>query len=528
MSNIYRYILSTLFAVTALSYAQATLASEYIDVNVRVETPDGTFYDNTVYTNGCTVTDSTNQEHVFTTPNALCALEAAAQTEDFVYEVQDSGFGLFLNSIDEYSSDTNYWTYYVNYQSPSVGISDYDLSEGDNVVFTFGSWPNTSPLKLVVRKKQIRPGQTIKARVKLYNDATQIFEPVANIPVVFGQTSVNTNDNGVAQYTYTGDRTKPLTVVAQADTYTRSNSVDVAVIPKHTTTAILSEADREAMVTKGLDYLVSQMNTDTGVISESQAITEWSALAFAANHMSNDRLNTAVLNYKPTANDGTTEIARHILALDALGIDPRNANGADYVKRLKNTMSNNQFGSEAFVNDDIFAGLALLTVEEPYDSVALRAALEASLAGRNNDGGVSYSVDADISDMDTTGYFVQFLAAVQGHEAATEITTRKALRQAVRYIQRQQNLDGGWAYQRPTYGAVSNSSTTAVVLQSIAARGRDPQIIRRNFRNGANFLQSVQRKNGAFQYDTYDTQSVEALNTAYAIPALLNVGLPLE
>lgn len=512
MSKFSIFATSLVLALAGFVLSAPVQAATYIPVTVRIETPDETIYNDTVYVadTGCTVTDSAAVEHQLTQPVAACALEAAAIAGDFKYTLDDSSYGLYLSAIKKIvATDTDYWLFDVNYQMASVGVADAVLTEGDDVLFTYGAWPN-SPLQLTTRKKQVTVGQRFSARLQVYNDITAVFEPLANATVYFSDGTTKTT-NAAGRVSYKPTATGTVTFYAEVDGYTRSNTGIVTVFARNRTHQVLVPATLTAMANKGADFLLSEIN-ETGMIGGSQAITEWSAIALAATHNVNDVITKTVLAYEPTVNDGTTELARHILALVAIGQDPMNTNGVDYVARLKQTEHNNQFGSVDFVNDDIFAGLALLASGEAVDSQYVQYAVNAASAGINNDNGVSYAVALNTSDVDTTGYYLQLLQAVGGHG--------KVRTQAMRYLIHQQNLDGGFGYSEHS---ASNSSSTAVALQALGEFGF---VIARNKRTGFNFLDSVQRNTGAFQYGTVEGQSVEQLNTAYAIPALVFQKLP--
>ncbi|MDP3970182.1 MAG: DUF4430 domain-containing protein [bacterium] len=526
MKNFLKYLSISCTVIFFAGIAQTAVAAEYVGANVRIETPDGTFYNSSVYSNGCTITDSDGAEHVIDSATAVCMLDAAAMDGGFDYVMKDSSFGLYLNQIDTYESDSNFWLFYVNFESAAVGLADYQVTDGDEILLTFGSWPNT-PLKLRVRKKQITPGQSISARVKEYSDVSGAFEPAEGMSVMFGNEVVTTNADGYAEYTPTssgGD----IDVYAINSGYTRSNTATIRTMKKNSTLKKLAKSDKETMANSGIDYLLSQLD-ENGMVSGSQSTTEWTAIALASADQTNGDIEQAVLKYEPTVSSGALELARHILALEALGQDSRDVNGIDFVKRLKRTRTANQFGSKLYVNDDIFAGLALLAADEPFNSEALAQALTYTNKSINDDGGVSFSVNAEESDVDTTAYYLQLLGAVRGQDDVTGVRSKNVRRITLQFIKKQQNLDGGWSYQRSsTQKVVSNSSTTAVALQAIKSVGKKPGKYSRNKRHGYNFLKAVQRKTGAFKYDQDGNQSVEVMNTVYAVPALLKEPLPIK
>ncbi len=495
-------------------------ATTYTAVDVRILATGSTEHESTVYvsSDGCTVQDSTGTEHVITGDAALCALnQVAQQTQQELELMYYDGFGLLLNAYAGHTADmSNYWLYYVNYQSPAVGLAEYDLEDGDELLLTYGGFE--LPLRLALDKTHRRTNGSITATVDYYMTDWMTGEgsymPMQGATVYVGDQMVTTDELGQAQLLL--DTAGTYTVYADAEGFVPTVQQTVYAYRQHQTLQHVGKKKRKKLVNQGTEYLLSFMD-DYGLVEGSQSLTEWSAMAFAAAKKKNKKLFNAVRSYTPTAESGTTELARHIMALEAIGEDARDHQGVNYVKRLKNTMENDQFGSELYCNDDIFAVLALVAADEPLSSSAVQQSVTYSLECQNQDGGVSYAVDG-ASDMDTTAAWLQMAAQLKGKKKQHGIALKAPRFAAVQYIRVNQNPDGGWGYVE---GAASNTSTTAWVLQALRARGHQAKAMTTNNRNGFHFLQSAQRTaSGAFQYDVQNTNSVETLNTAYSILAL--------
>ncbi len=490
--------------VSGLALSLPAQATTYSTVTVRIETPDNTIFSDVVYVadDGCMVTDSAGIEHTITQAVALCALEAAAQNGDFEYTVDDSNYGLYLSAIkNSEATATEYWLFDINYQAATAGVTEVVVTNGDHVLFKYGNYPNTA-LKLSSRRTQVIAGQKIRGQVQIFNDITQAFEPLANA-VVYIADGITRTTNANGRFSFTTTSTDTLQIYAEADGYARSNTLTLPVFARNMQRRVLVPATLQAMAELGGANLLNQ---ELDLI----AVTEWAAIGLASTKQVSSVIKDTVLSYEPSSNSqaATTEIARHILALIAVGENPRNTNGINFIERLQATEHNNQYGSVDYVHDDIFAGLALLASGESAQSEVVKLAVTAASAGMNSDGGVSYAVAINTSDVDTTAYYIQLLQAVGGHN--------KPLRKATHYLTHQQNLDGGFGYSNHS---VSNASSTAVALQALGERGL---VLARNKRTGFNFLEAVQRDNGAFQYDLHDTTaSLETLNTAYALSALM-------
>ena len=98
--------------------------------------------------------------------NALGALDAAAETGEFNYSVSDewyASFGSFMvDSIaDVESTGAENWLYWVNYPNesiPEVGVTQYEVKEGDVVTYFYGDWNVTPANASKVLKIQVHTG----------------------------------------------------------------------------------------------------------------------------------------------------------------------------------------------------------------------------------------------------------------------------------------------------------------------------------------------------------------------------------
>lgn len=522
MKKIFSFV--TAIMVTSISLMSATIAQAsddvtYTDVTVRIVNPTtGTIYDDTVYvpSDGCVVTDSDGVEHDITSPTALCALDLAALYGGFTYEVVYSSFGLYLSTIADQSSEGfDYWSFYVNYQYATNGLADYVVSSGENIILSYGEYGNV-PLKLHVRKKQVLPGQIITAVVKAADDMG-VLQPVEGAIVNFGSTAVTTDASGYANYTVESN-TSDLEIAASYGTYTQSDVAVVRTAKKHHTLQMVGKNKRSKRADRAIEYLEKQVDDD-GLVSGSQALTEWTAMALISIEETNAAITQAVKEYQPTTEDGVNEISRNLLARVALGLPTD-----QQVQELKGTVQDGYVGTEDYINEEVFFILALQAAEVPFTYDGYAIALNQIAEGVNDDGGISYAKDGS-SDVDTTAYLLQALNAVRGSADVTGVNTKTMRRDALYYLKNQQNVNGGWGYSEHQ---ISNASSTAVVLQALKSSGLKPGRQIRNQRNGYNFLNRMQRASGAVQYNTVGDQSLEELNTAYSVLSWVHSYMPVE
>ncbi len=136
------------FALFFLASATPALADT---ITVHVAIIDSTktiFYGNVnVDSTGCSVKDTTNVVHTFTSPLTVCALDKAAQTGNFMYQIENSSFGLFIQGIasDSGAADfSTYWSYDASRTLANVGVADSTaiLQNGDWLFFHFDPMDN--------------------------------------------------------------------------------------------------------------------------------------------------------------------------------------------------------------------------------------------------------------------------------------------------------------------------------------------------------------------------------------------------
>lgn len=197
-------------------------------------------------------------------------------------------------------------------------------------------------------------------------------------------------------------------------------------------------------------------------------------------------------------------------AAGTAGYDPRDVNGIDHVERIRAGFTGAQFGSATYVNDDIWAILALRAAGVPASDPQVRDAVAVVLAAQRLDGGWSY-LTADVSGWtDVTG---MALAALRS--AGVDMGQ---LGDARSFLDATRRANGGHADKPGTSSA--NCQSTAWAIHGYAALGDPVQD------SALAFLRGLQRADGGFSV----TPSVTASNafcTSEAVVALAGARHPL-
>ena len=172
-------------------------------------------------------------------PTALDLVKNAAATCSYTYTITQEIYGPYLRAInDEQASGLSGWLYFVDNISPPIGAADYNLEEGDEVLFYYGQW-GWNPTRIDVSSTEIDPGQTIDVSAKYFNGSDWLPLPNAVIKVgqdtrtadALGDLALTINQNGIYQlYVDTPDfvRSQKVTVTV-GDTVSQQIGLQVEI-----------------------------------------------------------------------------------------------------------------------------------------------------------------------------------------------------------------------------------------------------------------------------------------------------------
>ena len=244
----------------------------------------------------------------------------------------------------------------------------------------------------------------------------------------------------------------------------------------------------------------------------------WSTMALSV--LGSSSISTEHL----TSVSGATAIdyAAPILAITAIGQNPRTFASTDYIAALKSCHSENQIGDPILLNDDCFGILALVSAGESLDDVVIVDSKNFIFSYQNSDGGWGYSTTAG-SDTNMTASAIMALISTGVDGADSRIQN------ALSFLEASQNDDGGF-YYNSAFGSNSDSSSTAWVIWALNALNIDPNSLVRSGNTPISYLESNQSDQGFFKYQnsSVEEDSFSAVTTAYAVIALQGKKLPLN
>lgn len=137
-------------------------------VKVRVEGADSTVWAGSVNVGTSVLTDKDGATHTVS-GKALCTLDEAARLGAFPYQLQSFAWGLFIDGVnDEWSvlaPPYPGWLYRVNGVSPPVGADALDVSDGDEVLWYYGTY-DASPVAVAVSSRALPVGNVLTVRAR--------------------------------------------------------------------------------------------------------------------------------------------------------------------------------------------------------------------------------------------------------------------------------------------------------------------------------------------------------------------------
>ena len=149
--------------VTGELYIEAIAGNERINKTISITKRQGGGSSGTDYTlpDGTFTVIADGKEFQVNWRTALGALEKASQILGFSYTVEEKSWGLYVKCIkgkcEKSDGETSGWMYWVNYPSdemPGVSADEYEIEEGDKVIWYFSrsmdDTPDSSPYKIKI------------------------------------------------------------------------------------------------------------------------------------------------------------------------------------------------------------------------------------------------------------------------------------------------------------------------------------------------------------------------------------------
>lgn len=458
---------------------------EDITVTVTISTPDGTWLSKSV-----TVKKGSTVYHAFTKALEGSGITAVGAESGYIRSMTKGGV-----TYGEFTSGPNSgWLYKVNGRLPSLPLTQQAVADKDYVLWYYTSDWKTDPDAGKMGDEEVTAADVIK-----------LIDAIGTVSKNSG------NAIAAARTAYNKLPVDQRKLVTNYDKLTAAEAAYAEILKA------LREDETQTGDVTGWRKTHSDM-LDTVKTDELTFGSEWLVIALARSGRDvpdsyYDSVVKAVQSAKGQLSDKkSTEYARTILALTAIGKDPADVGGYDLLAGLADMDGVTYQG----INGAIFALLALDSGKYDVPAAAeggtqtTRDGLVAYiLAQQLSDGG--WALSGTSADPDVTAMALQALAPYRTGDETVDAAVDKG----VQLLSDMQLSDGGYS----SWGTL-NSESCAQVLIALAALGIDPASDSRFVKNGLTVLDALlaYAVSGGFRH-TVDGEA-DAIATEQALCAL--------
>ena len=458
---------------------------EDITVTVTISTPDGTWLSKSV-----TVKKGSTVYHAFAKALEGSGITAVGAESGYIRSMTKGGV-----TYGEFTSGPNSgWLYKVNGRLPSLPLTQQAVADKDYVLWYYTSDWKTDPDAGKMGDEEVTAADVIK-----------LIDAIGTVSKNSG------NAIAAARTAYNKLPADQRKLVTNYDKLTAAEAAYAEILKA------LREDETQTGDVTGWRKTHSDM-LDTVKTDELTFGSEWLVIALARSGRDvpdsyYDSVVKAVQSAKGQLSDKkSTEYARTILALTAIGKDPADVGGYDLLAGLADMDDVTYQG----INGAIFALLALDSGKYDVPAAAeggtqtTRDGLVAYiLAQQLSDGG--WALSGTSADPDVTAMALQALAPYRTGDETVDAAVDKG----VQLLSDMQLSDGGYS----SWGTL-NSESCAQVLIALAALGIDPVSDSRFVKNGLTVLDALlaYAVSGGFRH-TVDGEA-DAIATEQALCAL--------
>lgn len=458
---------------------------EDITVTVTISTPDGTWLSKSV-----TVKKGSTVYHAFAKALEGSGITAVGAESGYIRSMTKGGV-----TYGEFTSGPNSgWLYKVNGRLPSLPLTQQAVADKDYVLWYYTSDWKTDPDAGKMGDEEVTAADVIK-----------LIDAIGTVSKNSG------NAIAAARTAYNKLPADQKKLVTNYDKLTAAEAAYAEILKA------LREDETQTGDAAGWRKTHSDM-LDTVKTGELAFGSEWLVIALARSGRDvpdsyYDSVVKAVQSAKGQLSDKkSTEYARAILALTAIGKDPTDVGGYDLLAGLADMDDVTYQG----INGAIFALLALDSGKYDVPAAAeggtqvTRDGLVAYiLAQQLSDGG--WALSGTSADPDVTAMALQALAPYRTGDETVDAAVDKG----VQLLSDMQLADGGYS----SWGTL-NSESCAQVLIALAALGIDPASDSRFVKNGLTVLDALlaYAVSGGFRH-TVDGEA-DAIATEQALCAL--------
>ncbi|QUG84816.1 DUF4430 domain-containing protein [Bacillus nitratireducens] len=401
---------------------------------------------------------------------------------------ESMSFGTYIKGIDGLMAGaTSGWLYDVNDKSAEVGADSYKLESGDVVAFRYvADWSNMSQ-------------ETLQQTLDKFGTCKTVEEPKTEEPKT-------EKPDGKPEEPKPEE---PKTEKPDGKTE-EPKPEDKTEKPEDKTT----EQPKQEKV----EIPVAQLNEAISKTSEKMLQdgigSDWVAIGLARSGV-NIPLETKISYVQPVAEKvkkrlnrfSATDLARTIIMMNAMNVDPTKVEGQNLVQNLFESDKVNSVTGYAFT----LLALDTKKYEVPVEAKWNRATLvQALLQSQHTDGGWTYDSSSSKESASSVDVTSMVLAALAPYQDQTDV--KPAIQKAVDYLYKQQLGNGGFAAD----GQENSNSTAQAIIGLSLVKDVDHDRLNKAVQN----VMSYQLSNGEFKWLPSD-QKGSGMATEQAFLALL-------
>lgn len=473
---------------------------------------------------------------------AFDVLEKAGKRHQVAITAEDfPSMGKYITGIgDAFQSDKYWWSFQVYGMLPDVGVSSYQVNDGENILFTLTD--NFEPSVMTTVSAADKNGNAIipKTEVTLMEGATAydaLQQAAANNNVDvdvsiddtyftflnnIGNTKLDTNDfwnfavNGedasVGMVSYKLQPSDAIQLsVKSFENDTNDEENQDAEEPADEEDPVKPDVPdvTNNTVQTAIDGILSYMETNNIAF---EVGNEWWVWGLANTNKGVPKSYVASVEKKLKELDGEVrnvfDLEKIIIGLSAAGKDATNIAGYNLVDKLVN----HRHLENPSINMEIYALLAVDSGQYEVNQSFRDKLINSILAAELHDGG--WALFGDKPSVDITG---MVLAALAPYQNRSEV--KEAIDRAVDYLSLAQDDTSG--YFEEFNGGDSSESVSQVII-GLAANGIDPtgKPFTKDGGNLVAHLLKFQRANGGFSH-LIDDEATMDMSTQQALLALL-------
>ena len=446
-------IFKVLFIVIVFLFGITNVVSAGTDITLKIYAGDTVLWNGPISVEVCAESPAGDAP---ITANGKCAVEQTGLSNTWTWNYAPSGW---LDELGGYTTTEDYtksWGWFNNLNYGNVALNQHVLSSGEELLLTYNSFP----LQILASKTSGKVGDTIIFTV----EEKSTFDENYDMPwtkslgatATLGNQSCITISDGTCSIVL--NTPGSLNVIGSKTLYVPSNNINIEIVPVRSgggggliafniAPVVVPEIKPSFNTDKAFEFLISQQKGN-GSFGE-DIFTDWVAVALASSpdfSLEKEKVKNYLLKEK-FSSSVLTDYERRSIALMALGINPYDISGENYIKKITDSFNGKQFGDVNEDNDDIFALIVLQNSGFTTNDKIIEDDIAFILNRQKENGSWDNSVDM-------TGAGIEALTFSNRNEKVAN-----ALQKAKDFLKQKQKDNGGWG----------NASSTAWAMEGIVS-----------------------------------------------------------